>query len=83
MKLYRYTNGKCNVSGAMIRRLREKAGLSQEELAAKLQLAGLSLNQKAVSRIETGDRVVPDFELLFFSEVLNVPICKLLEVDRA
>lgn len=78
MKLYRYTDGKCNASGVVIRELREKAGLSQEQLAARLQLAGLELNQKAVSRIETGDRVVPDFELIFFSEVLGVPICKLL-----
>lgn len=78
MKLYRYTDGKCNASGPKIRELREKAGLSQEQLAVRLQLAGLGLNQKAVSRIETGDRVVPDFELIFFSEVLNVPICILL-----
>lgn len=79
MKLYRYTDGKCNVSGVIIRELREKAGLSQEQLAARLQLAGLNLSQKAVSRIETGDRVVPDFELIFFSEVLGVPVCKLLD----
>lgn len=82
MRLYKYTNGKCNVSGSIIRDLREKADLSQEQLAVKLQLAGLSLNQKAVSRIETGDRVVPDFELISFSEVLNVPICKLLNKEE-
>lgn len=81
MKLYRYTDGKCNASGQKIKTLRETAGLSQEELAAKLQLAGLNLNQKAVSRIETGDRVVPDFELLYFSDVLGVPINSLLERD--
>lgn len=52
--------------------------MSQEELAAKIQLAGLNLNQKAISRIETGERVVPDFELLYFSEVLGVPINALL-----
>lgn len=82
MKLYRYTDGKCNASGAVIRQLREKVGLSQEELAARLQLVGLNLNQKAVSRIETGERVVPDFELIFFSEVFDVPICKLLDKDQ-
>lgn len=79
MKLYKYKNGKCNVSGNRIRRLREKADLSQEQLAAKVQLAGLNLNQKAISRIETGDRVVPDFELLYFSSVLNVSVLSLLE----
>ena len=82
MKLYRYADGRANASGHKIKKHREAAGLSQEELAAQLQLAGLNLNQKAVSRIETGDRVVPDFELLYFSEVLAVPICELLSTDE-
>lgn len=37
-----------------IKRFREQEGMSQEKLAAVLQLIGLDLNQKAVSRIETG-----------------------------
>ncbi len=81
MKLYRHANGKCNVSGSVIRELREAAGLSQEQLAARLQLTGLSLNQKAISRIETGDRIVPDFELLYFSQVFDVSIYRLLGKD--
>lgn len=68
MKLYKHTNGTCNASGPAIRALRERAGISQEQLAAKLQLAGLNLNQKAVSRIETGDRVVPDFRAKLFCD---------------
>ena len=79
MKIYRYMDGNANASGRKIKVLREAAGLSQEQLAAKIQLAGLNLNQKAISRIETGDRVVPDFELLFFSEVFGVPVGDLLE----
>ncbi len=82
MKLYKYCNGRSNASGQKIKELREAAGLSQEQLAAQIQLAGLNINQKAISRIETGDRVVPDFELIFFSEVLAVPICALLNKDK-
>lgn len=82
MKLYKYEGGRSNASGQKIKELREAAGLSQEQLAAKIQLAGLNLNQKAISRIETGERVVPDFELLFFSEVLNVPVSELLNSDK-
>ncbi|HJD48161.1 MAG TPA: helix-turn-helix domain-containing protein [Candidatus Mediterraneibacter norfolkensis] len=81
MKLYKYKDGKCNVSGSRIRDLRELANLSQEQLAAKIQLEGLNLNQKAISRIETGDRVVPDFELLYFSAVLNVSVQSLLNLE--
>lgn len=82
MNLYKYVDGRCNASGAKIRELRECAGLSQEQLAARLQLAGLNLNQKAISRIEAGIRVMPDYELIYFSGVLDVPVCKLLEQDE-
>lgn len=82
MKLYKYTDDRANVSGLKIKELRVSAGLSQEQLAAKLQLHGLNLNQKAVSRIETGDRVVPDFELLFFSKIFNVSVCFLLSKEH-
>ena len=81
MKIYRYMDANANASGRRIKELREAAGLSQEQLAAKIQLSGLNLNQKAISRIETGDRVVPDFELIFFSEVFGVPVGNLLEKD--
>lgn len=77
MKLYKY-NGSANVSGQRIRKRREELGLSQEELAGKLQLAGLLIGQKAISRIETGERVVPDFELFYFSEALRVSVAELL-----
>lgn len=80
MKLYKYKNDRANASGLKIKQLREASGLSQEQLAAKLQLAGLNLNlnQKAISRIENGERVIPDFELFYFSEALHVPISTLL-----
>ena len=83
MKLYKYKNDKCNISGDAIRILREKAGLSQEQLAANMLLKGLNLNQKAISRIETGERVVPDYELLYFSEVFEVPITTLIHSDSS
>lgn len=38
----------------------------------KLQLLGLQIGQMAVSRIETGKRLVPDFELPILAEALDV-----------
>lgn len=61
-----------------MRSCREAAGLSQEQLAAKLQLAGLNLGQKAISRIETGERIVADFELEYLADALGVTIYHLL-----
>ena len=80
MKIHKYI-GRYNISGKNIKVARERCKLSQEQLAAKLQLAGLSLTQKAISRIETGERVVADFELQYFAAVLGVKITWLLSTD--
>lgn len=65
-------DGKCNCSGEKIRKAREDRKMSQEQLAAKIQLRGHTLTQKAISRIESGQRIVPDFEIPLFAEVLGV-----------
>ena len=65
-------DGKCNISGPRIREARVKAGMSQEELVVRMQLAGLQMGQMAVSRIETGKRLVPDFELPLLAAALGV-----------
>ena len=65
-------DGKCNISGPRIREARVEAGMSQEELAVRMQLAGLQMGQMAVSRIETGKRLVPDFELPLLAAALGV-----------
>ena len=70
--------GRCNICGQRIRLARIEAGMSQEAFAAKLQLAGLQIGQMAVSRIETGKRVVPDFELPYLAKALNVSVTWLL-----
>lgn len=77
MKIYKY-QGRCNASGENVRRIREGKKLSQEQLAAWLQLEGLYINQKAISRIETGERVVADYELLYLAKVLRVRVEDLL-----
>ena len=71
MKIYR-PYGRCNISGERVREARERAGLSQERLAYKIQIAGLDITQKAISRIETGDRVVADYELEYLADALGV-----------
>ena len=50
MKIYR-PEGRCNISGERVRAARERAGISQERLAYKIQIAGLDITQKAISRI--------------------------------
>ncbi|MBR1568234.1 MAG: helix-turn-helix transcriptional regulator [Lachnospiraceae bacterium] len=82
MKLYHFQNGLCNTCGSKIREFRENNRMSQEDLATALQLIGLNINQKAISRIETGERVIPDYELLYFSKVFEVEITELFPKDQ-
>jgi len=65
-------DGKCNICGERIRIAREKLTLSQEALAAKIQLNGYSLTQKTISRVELGLRIVTDYEIPLLAEALNV-----------
>ena len=78
VKIYDY-NGKANIVGKRILELRKKQKLSQEELAAKMQLNNIEISQKVISRIEKQERFVTDYELLIFSRVLGVNIYDLLE----
>ena len=82
MKIYDY-NGKKNISGNRIREVRLRWRLTQEELAAKMQLEGVLLERDSVSRIEIGTRFVSDYELLVFAEVLGVPANWLLRGEEA
>ena len=79
MKIYKYKNGKSNLAGSAIRKHREAAGMSQEQLATELQLKGLDITQKAISRIEIGERVIPDYELLYFADIFQLSITDLLQ----
>ena len=65
-------DGKCNICGERVRMAREAQKLSQEDLAARIQLNGHSLTQKAISRIENGIRIVPDYELPLLADALHV-----------
>ena len=81
MKLYSYF-GKFNAAGQQVRVARENAHLSQEQLAAKLQLEGLGVSQKTISRIAHGQRVIPDYELIALSKVLHVSVTWLLGIEK-
>lgn len=56
-----------------------KRGWTQDQLAAKLQLAGLDVADRVyVAKIESQIRSVYDYEVVVFSHVLVVPTLSLL-----
>lgn len=80
MKMYDF-EGKANICGERIKIARRKKGFTQNDFAAKLQLAGLNISQKIVSRIEKRERFLADFELKIISNILNVDVYELLGED--
>ena len=58
--------------GNNIRRLRENAGLTQEQLAAKLQVMGCDITRSAVAKIEVGQRHLYPDEIILIKEILKV-----------
>ena len=80
MKIYDY-NGKKNICGENIHAARRKLRLTQNDLAARLQLAGIFIERDSISRIEIGTRFVADYELRALSQILNVPVSVLLGME--
>lgn len=58
--------------GKNIRQLREKRGMTQDELAAKLQLCGCDITRSAVAKIEVAQRHIYPDELKNIKCILNV-----------
>lgn len=83
MFINKTAEGYNNICGANIAVYRKEMGLSQKKLADKLQLAGLDIDKNAIQRIEARLRFVTDIELLYFSEVLEKSIEKLLQTEAA
>ncbi len=71
MKITKYNEFK-NISGKKLKELRIAAKLSQQGLAEKLQLLGIDLTSKEISKIETNKRLVQDFELFAFAKIFNI-----------
>ena len=77
MKIYGFDN-KCNICGENIEQIRKQKQVTQTELAARMQVRGVQLNQNSICRIEKGRRVVTDYALIVFSDALGVSVEALL-----
>lgn len=71
-----------NLCGNNIARFRKELGISQRQLADKLQLIGLDVDKNAIQRIECGKRFVTDIELSTFAEFFNKTCDELLKSEN-
>ena len=58
--------------GKNIRRIRKEKKLTQDQLAAQLQLNGCDITRSASAKIEVGQRHLYPDEILLLKEILNV-----------
>ncbi len=67
--------------GNNIRLLREKKKLTQEQVAAKLQINGCDITRSAVAKIEVGQRHLYPDEIILLKQILNVEYDEIFEID--
>lgn len=77
-------NGWNNIAGRSIRkyRLQMPGHVSQNDLAALLQVNGLDLDKNAIQRIECGKRFITDIELKAIAKALDVAYTDLLDGEE-
>ena len=71
-------DGKNNICGRNVAKIRTEIGISQRELADRMQLAGLDMDKNAIQRIEAGKRFVTDIEIIGLARVLGKSVDDLL-----
>jgi HTH-type transcriptional regulator, cell division transcriptional repressor len=82
MKTYWYNNSK-NIVGRRVRlaRKRMKEPVTQQDLSARLGVMGINIDRVSISKIESGQRFVADFEIVALADALNVTLEWLLRGD--
>lgn len=78
MKTRKLELGDRNLIGARVTQARVEKGIKQNELLAKLQVAGIEISTPALSLLEGQKRPVSDKELAALSDVLGVSVDWLL-----
>lgn len=66
--------------GNNIRKIREARGMTQDTLAAKLQLSGCDITRSAVAKIEVGQRHLYPDEIILIRRILNTTFDAIFEV---
>lgn len=83
MKTFWYNNSK-NIVGRRVRlaRKRMKESITQQDLSARMGVMGINIDRVSISKIESGQRFVADFEVVALAQALDVTVEWLLKGDQ-
>jgi transcriptional regulator with XRE-family HTH domain len=68
-----------NIIGSRVRKARKESRITQMELAARLQLLGMTIDRSGIAKLESGRRPASDIEVAAIARVLKVTIPWLFE----
>ena len=69
---------KKNIISRVLKQQRLAKGLTQEQVAAKMQVLGAGIDQQMISKIESNNRIVTDYEFACLCVVLQIQPHELL-----
>lgn len=73
MKTNKY-KGNLNFIGKLIASKRKGLKMSQNMLASKMQLKGVNIGKNDISKLETQNRIIKDFELIAIKDILKIDL---------
>ena len=68
-----------NIIGSRVRKARKESRVTQMELAARLQVLGITIDRSGIAKLESGRRPASDIEVAAIAKVLKVTIPWLFE----
>jgi len=71
---------KSNVIGYIIKKYRINKKMSKSELSRQLQLHAVYIDRIQIYRMEEGQMIIKDFELIALCKVLNIPFSELVDI---
>ena len=72
---------KKNIVGGNVRKFRIARGMSQQQVADRLELLAIYICRGSISRVEDRTRTVTDIELYGFAQIFKVSVQELMETD--
>ena len=67
--------------GRNISVLREKAGLTQDQVAARLQTSGCDITRSAIAKIEVGQRHLYPDEIVLLKKILSTTYDEIFDIE--
>lgn len=67
--------------GENIRLLRERQGMTQDEVSAKMQLSGCDITRSAIAKIEVGQRHLYPDEIVLLKKILNASYDEIFKLN--